>query len=115
MGKGKAIALGLLTVWPLLYMFIFMGFFLVSFLSMGSGPEAGGFPVSFAIIFPFHMFTMLSMFALLAIYLVHVIKNKDLEDNMRIIWVILVIMVGMGAMPAYWWLYIWNEAEETSP
>ncbi len=110
MSKGKAIALGLLTIWPPVYMVLFFCFVLLTmFTAGGSGSEP---PIGFFLIFPFHMFTMVAMFALLGIYIVLVIKNKALEDNMRIIWVILVIMLGIGAMPVYWWLHVWNTPEE---
>ena len=111
MSKGKAIALGLLTIWPPVYMVLFFAFVLLTMFTAGSAGNSEP-PIGFFLIFPFHMFTMLAMFALLAIYIVLVIKNKALEDNMRIIWVILVIMLGIGAMPVYWWLYVWNTPGE---
>ncbi len=110
MSNTKRVLLGLATFWPPAYVFIFMGVILFSMFGMESGSH-DGLPVSFAIIFPIHMLTILGMFALIGTYLVLAVKNKDLTDNLRIIWVILFVTFGMFAMPVYWWLYVWNGPE----
>ncbi len=108
MSTGKKLALGAFTIWPVLYIFLFMGFVLFSMFAMETGSSEGP-PMMFMVIFPLHMLTMLSMFALIAIYVVLAVKNKNLDDTMRIIWVLLLVMFNILAAPAYWWLYVWNE------
>jgi hypothetical protein len=48
------------------------------------------------------------IFALMAVYLVDVIRNPDLLDkqDMRTMWIVLVIILNGFAMPVYWWLYL---------
>ena len=112
MSTTKRLLLGLATFWPVAYMFIFMGFFMLTFLGMQSGPDSDGLPVTFAVIFPLHMLTILGMFALMGTYLYLAVKNPHLPDNMRIIWVILFVTFGMFAMPVYWWVHVWNGPED---
>jgi hypothetical protein len=107
MSTTKKLALGAFTLWPVLYIFLFMGFVMFSMFGMDSG-AAEGPPLMFMVIFPLHMLTMLSVFALIAIYVVLAVKNKDLDDTMRIIWVLLLVMFNILAAPAYWWLCVWN-------
>ena len=109
MSTPKRILLGLVTIWPLAYIFLFMAFVvgMMFFAETGGGSNAGP-PVAVMLIFPLPMLTILGIFALIAAYLVMAIKNKGLEDNMRIIWVILFVTFGIFAMPAYWWLHVWK-------
>jgi len=43
------------------------------------------------------------------LYIILVIKNDYLEQNIKIMWVILICMVNMFAMPFYWYFYIWRK------
>ncbi len=109
MSTTKRLLLGIATVWPVFYVFLFMGFVMFSMFALeGGGGGGNDFPISFAIIFPVHMLTILGMFALMGTYLYLAVKNPHLPDNMRIIWVILFVTFGMLAMPAYWWIHVWN-------
>lgn len=76
--------------------------------------ESGGtfptlFPVGFIGLFVVHMFTILLIIALMAFYIVQVVRTDCLDQTTRIIWVVLLCMLGMLAMPVYWYLYIWRE------
>jgi hypothetical protein len=107
MSTTKRILLGMATLWPMLYIFVFMAF-VMGMMFIAPDSTSSGPPVAFMVIFPLHMLTILGIFALIAAYLVMAIKNKGLEDNMRIIWVILFVTFGVFAMPVYWWLHVWN-------
>jgi membrane protein DedA with SNARE-associated domain len=43
-------------------------------------------------------------FAALIIFIIHVINNKSLPDNERIIWVLVFIFAGMIGIPIYWFM-----------
>lgn len=82
--------------------------------------ESGGtfptlFPVGFIVLFVVHMFTILLILALMAFYIVQVVRTDRLDQTMKILWTVLICMVGMGAMPVYWYLYIWREPASAGP
>jgi hypothetical protein len=68
-----------------------------------------GFPVGIIILFGAHLFTILLIMALLPVYIVLAVKNEKLDQTARIIWVILICMMGMLANPVYWYLYVWRK------
>ena len=55
-----------------------------------------------------HFITILLMLGLMPFYIVLVVKSERLDQTMRIVWVVLICMLGMFAMPAYWYLYVWR-------
>jgi len=71
-------------------------------------------PVGFMGFFAVHMFTILLMMALMVFYIIHVVKTDRLDQNMRIIWVVLMCTMAMFAAPVYWYLYIWREPPTAS-
>ena len=82
--------------------------------------ESGGtfptlFPIGFIVLFVVHMFTILLIMALIAFYIVQVVRTDRLDQTMKILWTVLICMVGMGAIPVYWYLYIWREPANAAP
>lgn len=67
------------------------------------------FPIGFAALFGAHILTIFLIIGLMPLYVVLVVKSDRHDQTMRIIWVVLLCMMGMLAMPVYWYLYIWRE------
>jgi hypothetical protein len=67
-----------------------------------------GFGIGLIILFGVHMISIMLMFLLLALYLVLVINQKQFDQSTRIIWIILICLMGNLAMPIYWFLYVWR-------
>lgn len=115
MSKPAKVALGLATLWPLLYMFIFMGFgvyMVLSDINQTEGGRAQGVkevPPEFIAIMVLHMITILWMFALLAIYIYNVFNNDMVDKDKKALWAVVLFLGNMIAMPIYWYLYIWPE------
>jgi hypothetical protein len=72
MQKLSVILLGLVTLWPVIYIFFFMAFMLTQFIAVPMGQYSGpasSFPVflmsTFGIIFMLHILTMMIIFGLL--------------------------------------------------
>jgi hypothetical protein len=110
-GKPLAIVIGLFTIWPMLYLLLFMAFFVFMALTIfqhahHQQPDPGFFPY---IVIP-HVGTMLLMFALMAFYIVHVFKNPALKDDRRVLWAVVLFMGLPFSAPVYWWLFIWRPA-----
>ena len=103
-----ALVVGLLTLWPIVYMFIFKGsiFFVLAEATGRSSP--GGIPDPFRYLFVAHLGTMLVMLGLLVFYIVHVFKNVAFRDDRRVLWALVLFMGGPISMPVYWWLHVWH-------
>jgi hypothetical protein len=114
--KSTKILLGIATVWPIAYMFLFVvGMFaMVVLLPHSDGstppPQPGSpfFPLAFLGIFAAHILTMLVIVGLMAFYIVRIFKTP-MEEAMKIMWTVLICMFGVFAMPVFWYLYIWRE------
>src|SRR4051794_37954106 len=77
-GKSLAIIIGVFTVWPVIYMALFITWFIVTaltFFQHTQQHQPAGPPALFQYIFLPHLLTMLLTFALIAFYIVHVFKN----------------------------------------
>jgi hypothetical protein len=66
-------------------------------------------PMGFVALMGVHMLTILLMFLLMPLYIVFAVKNDQLDQTMRIIWVVLFCTVGVFANPVYWYLYVWRK------
>ena len=115
MSRGKAIALAVFTIWPILYMVFFMGaMFWMMMSDFSGGGDRSRPPTLFLIILPLHLLTMLAMFALLVIYIVHVFKTDRVPQDQKALWAVVLFLGNVIAMPVYWYLYIWKQPEKSA-
>ncbi len=106
MSRFKKILLGIATVWPFAYIILFMLFvFLLIFVQ----PGGDGFGALFLLIIPVHMLTIFLAIGMQIFYIVDTFRNERVEKNQQIMWVILLVLLGLLAMPVYWYLNIWRE------
>lgn len=116
MSRGKAIALGIFTAWPILYMALFMCMVFGMMIWMELGRQEGRVesPMIMLLIFPLHFLTMLVMLALMVIYIVHVFKTDRVPQDQKALWAVVLFLGNAIAMPVYWYLYIWREPPVTA-
>jgi len=119
MKKSTKVLLGVATIWPVLYICFFMAsiFALVIFGALNGGPPGRGsilLPLGFMGLMFVHMITIFGSLALTAFYIIKVIKMKSLNENMKIMWVLLLYFAAMLAEPVFWYLYIWRETPESA-
>lgn len=113
MSRGKQITLAVFTVWPILYMLLFMSaIFAMMMMSGFSGSgDSSGPPTVMKIILPLHFLTMLEIFVLIVIYIVHVFKTDRVPQDKKALWAVVLFLGNMIAMPIYWYIYIWKQPE----
>lgn len=73
------------------------------------------FPIGFAALVGAHIFTIFLIMGLMPLYIVLAVKSDRHDQTMRIIWVVLLCMMGMLAMPVYWYLYVWRKPRAIPP
>ncbi len=111
MSKRIKILLGLATLWPFLYIIAFLILVILQiYLFATNTPRAAGdVPPLFYIMWALTGFTALWMLGLTILYLVHVLRNHQLETNKRMLWAMILLVGNVFAMPIYWYLYIWRK------
>jgi cobalamin synthase len=113
MTKPKALTLGVFTVWPIIYIFLFVGvmFSQVFMMEMGNHAPQGQMPLIMKIILPLHFLTMIWIFVLIAVYIRHIFKTEAVPQDKKALWAVVIFCGNMIAMPVYWYLYIWKKVE----
>ena len=120
MKKRPKIWLGIATFWPLAYIFLFLTAILLMFglaAASGPGPEPRGpasilLTMGFVAVFILHIFTVLEIMALKVFYIVKVLKADHLDQNMKIMWMLLLFFTAIFVEPIYWYLHIWKEKSD---
>ena len=103
---------GLLTLWPILYMFLFMAFVLTTIIwsEIGRGTQhVPGFPVGMLLLFGAHLGTMLLMSALTVFYVVYLVKTERVPQDKKALWAAVIFLGNMLAMPVFFYLYVWPD------
>jgi hypothetical protein len=109
MRKSGKIALGVFSLWPFIYMIIFMSFtFLMVFNTPDNVNQEPTFDF-FKLIFGLHLFTMVEMFALIIIYVVFIFKTEKVAKDKKALWAVVIFLGNMIAIPIFWFLYIWKD------
>jgi hypothetical protein len=115
MKKAGKLLLGLATVWPIIYFFIFL-ILIFSTLLFGFEPGPDGrAPNMIAWILPLHLLTILVILGLTVFYIVDVFRNKRVEKDKKALWAIVIFLGNMIGMPIYWYLYIWKDPVVAAP
>ena len=108
--RPVAYLLALLSVWPIVYFFLFVVF--MGYVVAVSPKE--GFD-TFRYVFLLHLATIVLIFALIAVYLVHLFRNDRLAPDRRVLWAVVLLLFGVFAFPVYWWLYVRPGAGDAKP
>ena len=72
-----------------------------------ASPVSPIFPIGIGLFFLCHMLTILLMFVLMPLYIILAVRDERHDQTTRIVWIILICMMGNLAMPVYWYLYVW--------
>ena len=118
--KTAKISLGILTLWPLVYPFLFIAFVIGTMLTtvsggMRNGPDGAAFPAAFVVFFIIHLLTILFMFALMGVYL-YILYNSDrVPADKKTLWAVILLFGNMLAMPVFFWIYVWPEDWPATP
>lgn len=112
MTKGKAIVLGVFSIWPILYMLLFMGSMFIMMITMFTNPPTSNEPpMIMLVLFPLHFLTIFEIFALLAIYLYYLFKTDVVPQDKKALWAVVLFLGNMISMPIFWYLYVWKKLE----
>lgn len=120
MSKFTKLILGIATIWPAIYIFLFIAF-IIGLVAFSTGSPDGSrdadpiFAIVIVAVFALHIFTIILSMGLTVFYIVHVIKNEVIKNDMKAVWAVLFFFLGIFAEPVYWYLRIWKEPVSETP
>ncbi|MCA1840013.1 MAG: hypothetical protein LC723_06750 [Actinobacteria bacterium] len=114
--------LGIASFWPPVYFVCFLivwGLFMMTILrsvSAGRPPSFTQFPPStgitaFLAIFVVHVVTLLGAMALAIFYIIDMYRNDRVNDEMKVVWLVLLILLSLFTLPVYWYLHVKGSPE----
>ena len=119
MSKSGKIVLGALSFLPFVFVLGYFVWFIGLFINM-MGTAGGDYehPGETPAYFFGNMIWMVIWVALMAIfsfglliyYIIHVVNNKVIDSNERLVWILVFIFANMMGYPIYWYMRIWREA-----
>jgi hypothetical protein len=113
MKKSIKVILGLATLWPILYIIIFLSFCFYQVSAVQNGGLSPGRPMfGFFMIFYMHILTMLWVVVLLVVFMSNIFKNSQITKNKKMLWVAVLFFGNIIAAPIYWYLHIWSDSKE---
>lgn len=103
--------LGLATAWPLAYVLVFLAWRACRlwFAVRGWHALAAGFSAPMAAALGLHVATLVLAGLLTVVYAIDLAGTPRVVDEQRLPWVLLLLLLGVVVMPAYWYLYVWRE------
>lgn len=116
MKKSNKIILGFCTIVPFLYfIFFFLFIFANIFLMVRNEAFVENEPPNwFFTLFICHFIVIIWIIVLLIIYLINVFRNDRVQEDKKILWVVIIFLGNIIAMIIYWYLYIWSEPKEVT-
>ena len=114
LSRTLKIVIGVLTAWPVLYMFVFFAFiagtiFWIGVMAPEGGTHSSGPPVAFLGLMAAHLATIMLMFGLTAFYIVFLFKTDRVPQDKKALWAAVLFLGNMLAMPVFFYLYIWPD------
>lgn len=112
LNKTAKAVLGILTFLPMTLAISTFGLFLYHFFSMWSYPDPEIdmlFPWFLDYLLPYMFLIVLLCIGLFIFYLVHIIQNQRIDNEKRILWITVLVMLYGIAMPIYWFVHIWQD------
>lgn len=118
MSKSAKITLGVLSFLPFVFLLGYFVWFIGLFIHMmGAAGSGNAYPGEMPDYFLGNMIWMIILIALMGIftfglfiyYVVHVVNNKTIDSNERLVWILVFLFANMMGFPIYWYMRIWRE------
>jgi hypothetical protein len=111
--KSQKTLLGLLTIWPLVYIVLFVGVWFATFsgilLSALGVPPLGLVAVCFII--PVHIATMLLIVVMTVFWGIEVYEDPVLVGDKKVLWMVVVLLGGPVGQFIHFYVNVWPEGD----
>ena len=102
------------ALWGPVYFVFFIGVMAVSVLR-GNGEPDDDFLIPFGVLFALHMLAIVIALLTTVFFVIDVFRNPRVGQDQRVLWLIVLLLAGVVAMPIYWWLYVRSSADTAPP
>jgi hypothetical protein len=109
MSKFSKILLGLLSIWPFLWIGIFIVLMMTMMFTLPHTAKHDGPPVLFLAMIVPHFLTMLTILGLQVFYIVRLLNEERLDSTQKTLWALIVFVGNMIAFPFVWYVFIWKD------
>ena len=112
MSRSSKLFVGLLSFLPIVLLFIFFVMLLRMFPAFVEWDHDPTPQEVFAVFSPLFMvgviMGMLSL-GLLVFFIMHLVRNKNMDGTERVIWVLVFLFAGIVGYPIYWYMRVWKD------
>lgn len=114
MTSNQKTLLGIASVLPLVGIIAYVGFFLFFIFQISNSTRYGSsfdpspemFLSSFVGVFIILGLVLIASIALMVIFIINATQNPLVSSDMKILWILLLVLAGTVTFPIYWYLYI---------
>lgn len=93
------------ALWGPVYFVFFLGLILEATLRNAGDPD-NDLLIPFGVLIGLHVFTMVLLLGVTVLYVIDVFRNPRVKSDQRVLWLIVLLLGGLIAMPIYWWIYV---------
>ncbi len=114
MERRKKIIWGIFSIWPICWMILFMCGVLALTMGMNAQQSDELSPILVVVMFfvtAFHFATIIEIWVMIILYIIRIVKDETIDQNNKILWVLLIIFLGPITMTLFWYLNIWQEKD----
>lgn len=119
MSKQLKIYLGIVTIFPIVFIIIYTIYFFGMFASVFRESMQHSGPPTFLLgnmgeMLIWMALTIVTTLGLLIYYMVHIMNNRQLDSTERLIWILIILLANVVGYPVYWYLKIWKQPENAA-
>ncbi len=108
---GKELLLGILSCWPIVYLFLSL-FLLFTLLDavFDNEEDLSGFAKALGtvLIYLFYPTAILMLSLIFNFIFYYIFRGNRVPQDSKILWTVLLITINIFALPVFWYSYIWD-------
>lgn len=110
LSRRLKIILGVVTLWPFIYVVIAFAGMLTTALFLGLGEtQPTRMPLPVILMIVGHLITMFIIIALITFYVVYLFTTDRIRQDKKALWAVVLFLGHILAMPVFFVLYVWPE------
>ena len=112
MSRSSKAFMGVLSFLPILLLIVFLVMFLRTFpgfIEWDHDPTAQEVISVFGPVFFIGILMGILSLGLLVFFIMHLVRNKNMDGTERVIWVLVFLFAGLVGYPIYWYMRIWKD------
>lgn len=112
MSRSSKAFIGVLSFLPIVLLIVFLVMFLRTlpgFVEWDHDPTAQEVISVFGPVFFLGVLMGILSLGLLVFFIIHLVRNKNMDGTERVIWVLVFLFAGLVGYPIYWYMRVWKD------